>query len=99
MDLADCDGSPWCSDCNANGELDVCDIASGESNDVNENEIPDICECLEDVNGDFLVNVADVLAVIADWGNTANVPADVNNDGIVDVQDLLAIVAAWGACE
>ena len=90
MDLADCDGSPWCCDCNEN--------ASGESNDVNENGTPDICECLADVNGDLMVGVEDVLYVIAEWGN-ANESVDLNQDGIVDVLDLLEIVGAWGPCE
>jgi len=99
MDLADCDGSPWCSDCNTNGELDVCDIASGESNDVNDNGIPDSCECLEDVNDDFFVDVGDILILIGYWGNTSYGPADINQDGIVNVQDLLLLVGAWGPCD
>ncbi|MFH1748451.1 MAG: C25 family cysteine peptidase, partial [Planctomycetota bacterium] len=60
-DLANCDGSPWCSDCNNNGILDVCDIAGGASdcqpdgipdecqlgvNDCNENGVPDDCDIL-----------------------------------------------------
>jgi hypothetical protein len=99
MDLADCDGSPWCRDCNTNGELDVCDIASGESNDLNENGIPDECECLADINGDGFVNVSDVLTIIADWGCTACEASDINQDGIVNVADLLEAISSWGSCE
>lgn len=34
------------TDCNLNGIADGCDIASGASPDVNENNIPDECDCL-----------------------------------------------------
>ena len=43
-DAATCDGSPWCSDCNDNGNLDTCDIRDGISEDANENDIPDECD-------------------------------------------------------
>ena len=43
-DLADCDGSPWCSDCDDNGLLDVCDIARQRSHDCDGNGVPDECE-------------------------------------------------------
>ncbi len=44
-DLAECPpNDPSCADCNANGFLDGCDIASGRSNDADENGIPDACE-------------------------------------------------------
>ena len=53
--------------------------------------------CLGDVNKDGNVNVSDVLAVVADWGQ-ADSPADVNNDGIVNVSDLLTVMDGWGTC-
>ena len=47
-----------------------------------------------DINGDGVVDVQDLTAVILNWvGSSA---ADVNNDGTVDVQDLTAVVLAWG---
>jgi len=33
-DLSNCDGSPWCSDCNDNGILDECDVAEEKSYDL-----------------------------------------------------------------
>jgi hypothetical protein len=54
--------------------------------------------CEPDINGDGIVNVTDLLAVIDQWGQS-NSPADVNGDGIVDVTDLLAVVGNWGPCE
>ena len=44
LDLANCDGSPWCDDCNQNARLDVCDISAGTSEDCNSNGVPDECE-------------------------------------------------------
>ena len=52
--------------------------------------------CLSDVNGDLVVDVLDLLAVLAAWGQTGTCPEDVNNDGIVNVLDLLQVLADWG---
>jgi hypothetical protein len=84
-------------DCNGNNQADACDIATGESTDVNNNGIPDECECPADVNDDGAVNVGDMLLVLAAWGLPGG-PADLNLDGIVDVADLLIILSSWGDC-
>jgi hypothetical protein len=52
--------------------------------------------CPEDVNGDGSVNVTDVLALIANFGNSGE--GDVDGNGVVDVTDLLAMMSAWGPC-
>ncbi|MCI0629426.1 MAG: hypothetical protein L0Y44_02080 [Phycisphaerales bacterium] len=48
--------------------------------------------------GDGVVNVNDLLAVIAAWGACAGCQADLNADGVVNVDDLLAVISAWGPC-
>ena len=48
-----------------------------------------------DVTGDGIVNVEDILAIIAVWGSN-DAAADINDDGIVDVSDLLIVIANWG---
>jgi hypothetical protein len=49
-----------------------------------------------DVNGDGLVNVADLLIVVDTWGICGNTcPADLNNDGFVNVVDLLIVIDSW----
>jgi hypothetical protein len=53
--------------------------------------------CPADVNGDDVVDVLDLLAIIVAWGNPGGAE-DVNGDGIVDVLDLLAVITAWGPC-
>lgn len=47
-----------------------------------------------DINGDGIVNVLDLLLLLADWGKTDS-PADLNSDGIVNVTDLLILLANW----
>jgi len=48
-----------------------------------------------DVNGDGIVNVVDILAVMGVWGPCSGCPEDLNSDGFVDVVDLLEVVAYW----
>jgi hypothetical protein len=53
--------------------------------------------CRADVNGDMVVDVSDLLELLADWG-TAGTLTDLQDDGTVDVSDLLLLLAAWGPC-
>ena len=50
----------------------------------------------EDVNGDGVVDVLDLLAVVGSWGPCDNCDEDINGDWVVDVVDLLAVIGAWG---
>ena len=58
--------------------------------------------CPADINGDGVVNVDDLLAVINSWGVCPGCPADIapprGGDGVVNVDDLLAVINAWGPC-
>ncbi len=47
-----------------------------------------------DVNGDGVVDVLDLIAVLLAWG-TDDSAADVNNDGVVDVADLIEVTSKW----
>ncbi|MDP7005059.1 MAG: S8 family serine peptidase [Phycisphaerales bacterium] len=49
-----------------------------------------------DVNGDGIVNVTDILAIMDAWGSCISCPEDLNGDGLVDVVDLLEVVGNWG---
>ena len=53
--------------------------------------------CPADLDGDETVGTADLLALLAAWGNTSG-PEDINGDGIVNTEDLLELLAAWGPC-
>jgi hypothetical protein len=57
-----------------------------------------ILDCPADSSGDRVVNVMDLLAMLAAWGPCPGCPEDVNGDGTVNVTDLLQLLAAWGAC-
>lgn len=57
---------------------------------------PDLHDALPgDVDGDGVVGVDDLLAIIAAWGPCSGCAEDVTGDGAVDVNDLLAALAAW----
>ena len=55
---------------------------------------------LGDITGDGVVDVLDLLELLAQWGPCPpppdDCPADLNGDGIVDVLDLLILLANWG---
>ena len=48
----------------------------------------------EDINGDGVVNVQDLVLVSTNMGATGENPADVNGDGVVNIQDLVLIANA-----
>ena len=53
-------------DCNAYGVKDLCDSNDGTSSDLD--GIPDECDCVGDANGDLIVNLADILFVLNQYG-------------------------------
>ena len=68
------------------GELDGDVIIIGET-------------CQGDEDGDGIVDVLDLLAVISAWGACdKDCSADFDSNGTVDVIDLLIVIQYWGAC-
>jgi hypothetical protein len=59
--------------------------------------------CEGDVNGDLVVDVLDLVAVLLEWGCDEKkqefCQADVTGDGVVDVLDLVVVVTSWGPCQ
>jgi hypothetical protein len=53
--------------------------------------------CPADVTNNDVVDIDDLLEVINGWGLRFG-PADINADKIVDIDDLLAVINAWGPC-
>ena len=87
------------SDCNENGTSDMLDILLGEIDDDNDG-IPDVCQgCVGDLDGDNILGVGEILAIIGAWGSCTDCAADINQDGLVNVTDLLYIVGNWGPCQ
>jgi plastocyanin len=56
----------------------------------------DDAPCPADVDGNGVVSVDDLLAVIAAYNSSCSCAEDINNDGVVDVEDVLAILADYG---
>ena len=50
---------------------------------------------VEDIDGDGVVSVGDLLILLADWGTCSCCPSDVTGDGLIDISDLLAVIGAW----
>jgi len=56
-------------------------------------------ECESDIDDNGSVNVDDLLALVATWGDCPKgCSADVNEDLVVNIDDLLLLIAAWGDC-
>jgi hypothetical protein len=92
------------NDCNDNERPDECDIAENTSEDANGNGIPDECECPQpgcdaDVNGDCVVNLADLTVLLSHYGQPGRiVDGDVAqpHDGLVDLADLTFLLSEYG---
>jgi hypothetical protein len=63
-------------------------------------EVLETPPCQGDADGDGVVNVVDVLAVLGAWGPCpgAACAADFDGNGLIDVLDFLAILQNWGPC-
>ena len=55
--------------------------------------------CPADLTGDGVVDVLDLLKVLAAWGPCPGCPEDLTGDDVVDVLDLLEVLGAWGVCD
>lgn len=55
--------------------------------------------CHGDFNGDSMVDVSDLLLLLAAWGPCVDCPEDLEGTGEVGVADLLLLLEAWGECE
>lgn len=95
------------ADCNGDGIVDIAQIQAGALGDNNGNGVPDCCEtpdpvtCAGDLNGDGVVNGADLSILLGLWG-TPSVPMppglDIDCDGKVTAADLAGLLGAWGPC-
>ena len=59
---------------------------------------PDAVPCPADVNGDEVVDVLDLVAVLVAWGPCAGCAEDINGDSVVNVLDLVEVLVNWGPC-
>ncbi|MGP1272910.1 MAG: hypothetical protein ACTS22_06215 [Phycisphaerales bacterium] len=88
---------PPITDCNGNGVDDPDDIATGTSQDINTDGVPDECQITRrcaDTNNDGLVSPDDFTAWLAAY-NANNYRADQNDTGTVTPADFTAWVANY----
>lgn len=87
-------------DCNANGAVDICDIADGASSDCNQNGLPDECEPPNgDVDCDADVDGVDLITLLGAWGRCEDCDecvADLDGDCVVGTADLIILLSSWG---
>lgn len=83
-------------DCNGNGVGDAEDVGQGASADVNGNGIPDECECIGDLDGDFAVGQGDLGVLLGCYGVPGNDCGDLTADGETDQSDLGILLAQFG---
>ena len=58
--------------------------------------------CAGDIDASGVVNVTDILDLIADFGPCNGIDScfsDLNNDGQVNVSDILMLIGNWGECQ
>ena len=91
-----CCGTGWCIDSTNEECIAVAGVWSGASTSCAD---PMACgiDCPEDLNGDGIVDVNDLLDIVGGWGSS-DPDLDIDENGIVDTDDLLAVIAAWGIC-
>lgn len=103
----DCEGTPWAPIDTANimGYSTFCydHFSAQQAARMHcwiEDKLTTWVVCDGDVDGNLIVDIEDVAAVISNWGAVgAGVTGDVNGDEIVDIQDLAAVLSAFGkAC-
>jgi hypothetical protein len=86
------------ADCNDNDVDDALDIADGTSADVNDNGVPDECECIGDADGDGAIGFQDLLVLLQEWGPCLACPSDLDGSDAVAFGDLLQLLFLWGPC-
>jgi hypothetical protein len=89
-------------DCDSDLVSDLHEILGDPLLDADLDGVPDDCAAVTltgDVNGDCVVDTADLGALIANFGSTGPI-GDINGDNTVDTADLGALIANFGqTCE
>jgi hypothetical protein len=71
-------------------------VAPASATDADGNLIPDACEAVPgDLDGNGVVNGADLTLLLNAWGTCSGCPADLNGDGSVGAADLAILLNAW----
>ena len=86
-------------DTDKDGTLDCNDACQGfdDDLDVDQDGIPNGCDCIADLNNDGTVDSADLGLLLALWGES-DINGDINRDGTIDGEDLAYVLGHWGSC-
>ena len=76
-------------------DMDACNYNADATMDDGSCEF-ESCDCPEDVNGDGVISVADILVLLGEFGCTSGCSVDINDDDATNVQDILLLLAAFG---
>ena len=88
-----------CPDCDGDGIPDEAAIRLRLASDADGDGVPDDCASpCYDIDGDDIVDGADLNILLGQWSETGDNPADLNDDGLVDGADLNLLLGAWGLC-
>ena len=83
--------------CNGTSWVSVSMAYLTPSLDMNNNSVPDTCDLARgDSNLDGVVDITDLLNLLAAWGVCNRCVEDTDDDGLVNVSDLLTLLANWG---
>ncbi|MDZ4756056.1 MAG: hypothetical protein SGJ11_16355 [Phycisphaerae bacterium] len=59
-----------------------------------------VATCVGDVDGNALVDAADLALVLGAWGPAPRLSIeDIDANGVVNAADLALVLGVWGACE
>jgi hypothetical protein len=86
-----------CTDCDGNGLVDSWELLLGTAEDADDDGVIDVCACPADLDGNGIVNGADLGVLLLGWGLGGS--ADLDGDGVVDGADLGLALLAWGDCD
>jgi len=71
------------------------DDITGAYQDAGGNTFAESCSILGDLNGDGIVDGADLGILLASWGDCAGCPEDLDGNGVVDGSDLGVLLSNW----
>ncbi len=77
--------------------LQVIDVNGNFTERIFPIDITSLSQHLEDVNGDGIVNIQDLVRIAGNFGQTGQNVADVNEDGVVNIQDLVLVAGVFGS--
>jgi len=71
-------------------------VAPASATDADGDLVPDSCQVIPgDLDGNGVVNGADLTLLLNAWGACSGCPADLNGDGSVGAADLAILLNAW----